>query len=83
MTEQIKTIVKEYILHEFLPGEDPNQLTETTPLITGGVLDSIATIRLVLFLEERFGIALQARDTDPEYLNTIASVATLVMSKKS
>ena len=83
MTEEIKTIVKEYILHEFLPGEDPNQLLETTPLITGGVLDSIGTIRLVLFLEERFGIALQARDTDPEYLNTIASVAALVVSKKS
>ena len=83
MSEQIKTIVKEYILHEFLPGEDPNQLTETTPLITGGVLDSIATLRLVLFLEERFGIALQARDTDPEYLNTIAAIAALVESKKS
>jgi acyl carrier protein len=83
MTEEIKGVIKEYILHEFLPGEDPNQLTETTPLITGGVLDSIATLRLVLFLEERFGIALQARDTDPEYLNTIAAVAALVESKKS
>jgi len=83
MSEEIKTIVKEYILHEFLPGEDPNQLTETTPLITGGVLDSIATLRLVLFLEERFGVALQAHETDREYLDTIAAVAALVHSKKS
>ncbi|HEY7211026.1 MAG TPA: acyl carrier protein [Bryobacteraceae bacterium] len=83
MAEEIKTIVKDYILHEFLPGEHPDQLTDTTPLITGGVLDSIATLRLVLFLEERFGIALEAHEASPEYLDTIASVAALVRSRQS
>ena len=34
-------------------GEDPSELTETTPLITGGILDSFATMKLVMFLEER------------------------------
>jgi acyl carrier protein len=83
MTEEIKATVKEYILREFLPGEDPSQLTETTPLITGGVLDSIATLRLVLFLEERFGVTMQAHETGPEHLDTIAGVAALVQSKKT
>ena len=48
--------VKQYILETFLPGENPDELKETTPLISGGILDSIATLKLVMFLEERFGI---------------------------
>lgn len=83
MTDEIKTIIKDVILKEFLPGEDPGELTDTTPLITGGVLDSIATLKLVMFLEERFGISLQAHEVDPEHLDTIAQIAQLVHAKQS
>lgn len=83
MTEDIKNALKQFILQEFLPGEDPNELTDTTPLITGGVLDSIATLKLVLFLEEQFGVKLQAHETDPDYLDTIAAITKLIVSKKS
>lgn len=83
MTQEIQAAVKEFILTEFLPGEDPGELTDTTPLITGGVLDSIATIKLVLFMEERFGIKVEAHETDPEYLDTIALITQLIRSKQS
>jgi acyl carrier protein len=83
MIEEIRSTVKDYILQEFLPGEDPNELTDTTPLVTGGVLDSIARLRLVLFLEEHFGVKLQAHETGPEHLDTIATISKLVSSKKA
>lgn len=83
MTQDIQSDVKAFILQEFLPGEDPSELTDTTPLITGGILDSIATIKLVLFMEERFGIKVEAHETDPEYLDTIASITQLIRSKQS
>jgi acyl carrier protein len=83
MTQDIQAAVKKFILREFLPGEDPDELTDTTPLISGGILDSIATIKLVLFLEEQYGIKVEAHETDPEYLDTIASITQLVCSKKS
>lgn len=83
MTQDIKSAVKAFILKEFLPGEDPDELTDTTPLVTGGVLDSIATIKLVLFMEEQFGIKVEAHETDPEYLDTIASITQLISSKQS
>lgn len=44
--ESISGTVKEYILREFLSGEDPEELTDSTPLITGEILDSIATLKL-------------------------------------
>jgi acyl carrier protein len=83
LADDIKSNIKEYILQEFLPGEDPAELTDSTPLITGGILDSIATVKLVMFLEERFNITLQAHETDPDYLNTIESIGKLIESKKS
>ena len=83
MTDDIRGTVKQFILQEFLPGEDPAELTDSTPLITGGVLDSIGTVKLVMFLEERFGVTLQAHETDPDYLDTIASITSLIESKQS
>jgi acyl carrier protein len=79
---EVKADVKTYILREFLPGESPEALGESTPLVTGGILDSIATLKLVSFLEERFGISLEAHDVDAEHLDTIQSIAELVRGKK-
>lgn len=82
MPDDINQTVKDFILEEFLPGEDPDELKDDTPLITGGVLDSIATLKLVLFLEERYGVTLEAHEVDPEHLDTIVDIARFVRSKQ-
>ena len=64
-------VIKDYILAEFLPGEPPELLTDTTPLVTGGILDSIATMKLVAFLEEQFHIKLEAYEMSVDHLNTL------------
>ena len=74
--------IREFILGEFLPGEDPANLTPSTPLITTGVLDSIATLKLVMFLEEQFGISLAAHETGAEHLDTIARIVALIRAKR-
>jgi acyl carrier protein len=73
--------VKAFILSAFLPGEDPNELKDDTPLISGGILDSIATLKLVMYLEEAFGVQVQAHEADKEHLDTIADIVNLVNSK--
>ncbi|GIK88145.1 MAG: acyl carrier protein [Burkholderiales bacterium] len=82
MTDAIQSAVKEFIMTEFLPGEDPDELTPTTPLVTGGILDSIATMKLVLFMEERYGVRLEAHETDPEHLDTLVDIAALIRAKR-
>jgi acyl carrier protein len=79
---QIAESVKDFILREFLPEEDPSELEATTPLITAGILDSIATLKLVAFLEERHGIQIAAHEASVEHLNTIADIVRLVRSKQ-
>lgn len=79
--DDIKSTTKHYILQEFLQGENPDELTDSLPLITGGILDSLATLQLVSFLEERYNIQLQAHETGIDYLNTLDDIALLVRSK--
>ena len=77
----IVATVKEYILDKFLPGEDPASLTDDTPLISGGILDSISTVTLVSFLEERFGAEFQAHEMSADYLDTPAVIADTIVEK--
>ena len=80
-TSDIKNTVKNYVLREFLPEEDADELTDTTPLITGGILDSISTVKLVAFLEEQFGISFQAYEMNADYLDTLDTIAETVDGK--
>ncbi|HKW15293.1 MAG TPA: acyl carrier protein [Candidatus Krumholzibacteria bacterium] len=77
----IHDTVKSFILEQFLPGEDPNELTDDTPLMTTGILDSLATLKLVTFLEEKFNIAVEAHEADAENLNTLELITDLVARK--
>jgi acyl carrier protein len=77
----IRSAVKRFILEAFLPGEDPSELTEETELVSSGILDSVATLKLVTFLEEEFGISVEPHEADEEHLNTLRSIAELVASK--
>jgi acyl carrier protein len=80
--EEIAKVVQQYLLREFLFDEDPSELTPDTPLITGGILDSISTLKLVVFLEKRFGITIEAYEAGVEHLDSIGQIAALVFEKQ-
>jgi acyl carrier protein len=78
---EIGEAVKSFILTEFLPGENPSELGEDTPLITGKILDSIAALKLVGFLEARFGFEVEAHEADFDNLDSIGRIVRFVHSK--
>jgi acyl carrier protein len=77
----IREIVRGFILQNFLPGEDPKNLTDQTELKESGILDSLSTLKLVTFLEEEFKIELEASDLEAGNLATIADIETMVQGK--
>ncbi|WP_422927053.1 acyl carrier protein [Singulisphaera sp. PoT] len=79
----VQTTVRDYILNEFLPGEDAEALTGDTPLITGGILDSISTLKLVSFLEDHFGVTIEAHEAGVEHLDSVDQIAQLIGEKKA
>jgi acyl carrier protein len=80
--DPIKDAIRSYILSEYLPGESPANLTDQTPLRTSGILDSMATLGLVSFVEKTFGVMLDAHETGIENFDRIEDIAALVARKK-
>jgi acyl carrier protein len=79
--DNIKEPIRQYVLNEFLPGESPANLTNATPLRTSGILDSMGTLNLVSFLEQTFGIVIDAHETGVENFDTVDAIAALVARK--
>jgi acyl carrier protein len=82
MSNAAKQRIKDFIMSEFLPGESPDELTDGTPLISGGILDSIATLKLVMFIEEAWGVSFAPHEVDKENLDTLNSIVRLLVAKK-
>ena len=81
--DKINPIIKQYLLEEFLPGADADELDDATPLMSGGILDSISTTRLVAFLEEKFGVTFEAHEMGADFLDTLGDISELVATKKA
>ena len=80
--ENIKEDLRQYILDEFLPGESASNLKDDTPLRSSGILDSVATLKTDTFVEERYGIEVEAHEASVENFDTIEAIEALVKSKK-
>ena len=81
MSDSAKQRIKNFIMEQFLPGEDPNELTDDTPLISGGILDSIATLQLVMYIEETFRVSFEPHEVDKENLDSLNLMVRLLDSK--
>ncbi len=81
--DEIKPKIKAYLLAEFLPGAGEDDLADDTPLMSGGILDSISTTRLVAHLEGEYGVQFAAHEMGADYLDTLDAIAELVASKAS
>lgn len=79
--QEIRRVVKEFILEEFLPGAAPASLKDDTPLITGSILDSIGIVKLVIFLEQTHGVEFEEHEISTQLLNTVTGIARMVQMK--
>ena len=50
--------IRRFVLCTHLPGESPDTLSDDTPLQSSGILDSLAAVGLITFLEKEFQVEL-------------------------
>lgn len=79
--DNIKEEVKAYILEEFVDESDIGPLTDATPLLSSGIVDSISALQLVDFMEKRYGFAFQAHEVDQDNLDSLQLIEAFVLSK--
>lgn len=63
-------------------GEDPESLTDEAKLFTDGILDLLASLKLVSFLEERFSVTIDAHEVDVDHLDKLDTIADMVIAKR-
>jgi acyl carrier protein len=80
--KEIKETIREFILSNYLPGESRENLRDDTPLVTSGILDSLAALTLVSFVEKQFHVELDVYDTSIEHFDRIADIATSIHRKQ-
>lgn len=78
---EVNAVIRQFIVENFLFGEDGN-LKEETSFLEGGIIDSTGILELVSFLEEKFGISVADEELVPENLDSIGNVVAYLASKK-
>jgi acyl carrier protein len=79
---ELKEIIRQFILSSYLPGEAAENLRDDTPLLTSGILDSLAAVGLVTFLEQRCGVDLDVYDTSVESFDRIEDIVRCIERKQ-
>jgi acyl carrier protein len=74
--------VRSFLIREFFRGEAVDALGARQPLVTSGLLDSVATLKLVLFLEEHFHVTIDSADIADGQLDTLESIELLIQNKQ-
>ena len=76
--DELTKVVRDYVIKEYLEEDDEREITVTTPLISGGIVDSFSMVSLKRFLERKYGIKIPDTDATPQAFDTVQSIVALV-----
>lgn len=81
MDKTIRNKIKQFIFSKIVNNHEETTLTDTESLIDTGIIDSLAIMKLLSYLEEEFAIEVTNNDLLPENFESIESLSHLVSSK--
>jgi acyl carrier protein len=76
--DDLKRMIREYVVKEYLEEGDEREIRDDTPLISGGIVDSFSMVSLKRFLERRCGITIPDAAATPEAFDSVNRIAALV-----
>jgi acyl carrier protein len=73
--------IKQYIIDEYVPDASQTSITDDMDLLENGIVDSLAVLKLVAFIEDNFDVTLQPEEIDPDNLKSVNAINDLICSK--
>lgn len=70
--------ITEFIVNEFLPDVPPSELDPDVDLVADGVMDSLGLLKLLVWLEDSYGIRTDEVDLAPESLQSVAAIDAFI-----
>ncbi len=77
----MEAVINDYISRELVQDASLLPLGNETSLLETGVLDSLSLLRLIVFIQERFGIAVDDVDLVPEHFDTVDAICAYLRSR--
>jgi acyl carrier protein len=77
----IETAIENFIINDIMLDDISTKLDPNDSLISSGVLDSLALLRLIAFIEEQFSVTVEDSEVIPENLETINDIVAFVEQK--
>jgi acyl carrier protein len=74
--DDLNDVILKYIIEEY--GDEDNEITFDTLLISGGLVDSFSMVSLKRFLEVKYKISIPNEDASPEAFDNVNKIADLV-----
>ncbi len=71
-------IITEFLVEEFLPDVPAESLTADYDLLAGGVIDSLGLLKVIAWLEDRFGVVVEDLEIAPDNFRTVADMNAFV-----
>jgi acyl carrier protein len=75
-------IILNFIREELLRGDGQVSLEPNASLISTGILDSLALLKLLLFIEERFSLKVNDGEVNPRNFETVDRIMAFIESKR-
>jgi len=76
--DPMKQAILDYVRREYIEDGDDREVNETTPLISGGIVDSFSMVSLKRFLEKKYAIQIPDAEASPEAFDTVDRIVVLV-----
>jgi acyl carrier protein len=76
--DEVTKVVRDYVVREYLEEGDDREITDTTPLISGGIVDSFSMVSLKRFLEKRYDIQIPDTCATPDAFDSVDRIVKLV-----
>ncbi|MCS0602261.1 acyl carrier protein [Streptomyces sp. LP11] len=70
--------IKEFVVEEFLPDVSPAELDADYDLLANGVIDSLGLLKVIAWIEDRYGIDTDTVELRPESFHTVAAIDAFV-----
>jgi acyl carrier protein/D-alanine--poly(phosphoribitol) ligase subunit 2 len=78
MADDLKNLIIDYVKREYLEEDSEEEVTENTPLISSGIVDSFSMVSLKTFLEKKFSIKIPDDKATPEAFDTVNNMINLL-----
>ena len=81
MNSNVSHTLERFIVDELMMGDQQTRIDPDASLISSGVVDSLALLRLIAFVEEQFGVTVEDEEVMPENFETLNIIESFVSAK--